>query len=134
MYFLCLKFGSKSIQNSMYKLLRIFQILGCDLTKKFPGYFTKIYPCNGAVQFQHLVYQPIVEDDGKQLSCSLDENSDDIPEYTNSAPLSLRVNENLFMLGDISAEDRENLQVEFKDVWGEAHLHSGNCIQSHTII
>ena len=74
------------------------------------------------------MYQPIVEDDGKQLSCSLDENSDDIPEYTNSAPLNLRVNENPFMLGDISAEDRENLQVEFKDVWGEAHLHSGSCI------
>ena len=74
-----------------------------------------------------MVYAPIVEDDGKQLSCSLDENNDDIPEYTNSAPLSPRVNENPFMLGDISAEDRENLQVEFKDVWGEAHLHSGNC-------
>ena len=73
------------------------------------------------------MYQPIVEDDGKQLSCSLDENSDDIPEYTNSAPLNLRVNENPFMLADTSAEDRENLQVEFKDVWGEAHLHSGNC-------
>ena len=53
-----------------------------------------MYPCNGAVQFQHYVYQPIVEDDGKQLSCSLDENNDDIPEYTNNAPLNLRVNKN----------------------------------------
>ena len=66
------------------------------------------------------------------MSCSLDENNDDIPEYTNNAPLNLRVNKNPFMLGDTLAEDRENLQVEFKDVWGEAHLHSGNCSLSLT--
>ena len=79
-----------------------------------------------------MVYKPIVEDDGKHLICSLDENNDDIPEYTNNAHLNLKVNRNPFMLADTLAEDRENLQVEFKDVWGEAHLHSGN--YSHPLI
>ena len=103
----------------------------CDpsLSSNQLNYDAQKFPCDGSIQFQHLFYQPKDEDDGKQLSCSLDENGDTYPEYF-STPLNLRVkpreNElnglNSFGNGDEEAEDKEELQVDFIRPWGQTRL------------
>ena len=98
----------------------------CDpkLIPNQPNYDMAKYPCDGGIQFQHLFYEPTEKDDGKQLSCALDEDYDNRADYS-AAPVNLRINQR--PLG-ISLEEKINielLQVEFKDAWGEAHLHAG---------
>ena len=94
------------------------------------------YPCDGGIQFQHLFYTPKKEDDGKNLACALDEDGDNTAEYI-TRPVNLRVKQNLMTydsykdLEDIDNTDDKNdveeLEVEFRDAWGEAHVHAGKC-------
>ena len=67
------------------------------------------FPCDGRIQFQHMFYEPKDEDDGKLLSCSLDENGDMNPEYF-AAPINLKVNpreDNIVTVGPLGIDDDE---------------------------
>ena len=85
------------------------------------------FPCDGRIQFQHMFYEPKNEDDGKLLSCSLDEDGDMNPEYF-AAPINLKVNpreDNIVTVGPLGIDDdeeKEALQVELVEPWGETRL------------
>ena len=100
-------------------------ILQCDptLIQNWSSY-EETYPCHGGIQFQHLYYTPKDEDDGKQLSCALDEDYDNTAEYI-TAPVNLRVIQKTMRNNFQRSVDVEELQAEFKDAWGETHVHVG---------
>ena len=85
------------------------------------------FPCDGRIQFQHMFYEPKDEDDGKLLSCSLDEDGDMNPEYF-AAPINLKVKpreDDIVAVGSLGVDDdeeKEELQVELVEPWGETRL------------
>ena len=110
-----------------------FQIITCDpsVSANQPNYAAKKYPCDGGFQFQHLLYTPKIEDNEKELSCSLDENGDNRADYVTS-PVNIKVNQMTEVVKGIGPVDNtdngdttEELLVEFRDAWGEAHVHAG---------
>ena len=48
------------------------------------------HPCDGKPLSKYLFYEPKISDDGKQISCSLDEDGDLHPEYS-ITPIMLHV-------------------------------------------
>ena len=91
-------------------------------------YDSGLVPCDGGIQFQHLHYKPQNKDDGKELSCSLDEDYDGNTDYPPSS-VRLHVNQKYFEnpvnINYQKSIKPEELAVEFRDVWGEAHVRSG---------
>ena len=47
-------------------------------------------PCDGKALSKYLFYEPKISDDGKEFSCSIDEDGDLHPEYS-IAPVMLHV-------------------------------------------
>ena len=84
-----------------------------------------ILPCDGGIQFQHLHYTPKNEDDGKELSCSLDGDYDGNADYSPSS-IRLLVNQKYVQPSVVAGwPSVEELILEFRDVWGDAHVKSG---------
>ena len=85
------------------------------------------FPCDGRIQFQHFFYEPKDEDNGKQLTCSLDEDGDMFPEYV-ADPINLQVTPRTEKLNTKStlAKEKEKLQVELVEPWGETKLRLSN--------
>ena len=87
------------------------------------------FPCDGRIQFQHLFYEPKDEDDGKQLTCSLDEDGDMYPDYV-ADPVNLQVIPRTQLNSLSNAEydtddyedEKEELQVELVEPWGKTRL------------
>ena len=88
------------------------------------------FPCDGRIQFQHFFYEPKDEDDGKQLTCSLDEDGDMYPDYV-ADPVNLRVTpredefnslSNVEYGNDDYEDEKEELQVELVEPWGKTRL------------
>ena len=88
------------------------------------------FPCDGRIQFQHFFYEPKDEDNGKQLTCSLDEDGDMYPDYV-ADPVKLQVTPREDELNNFSnteydnedyEDEKEELQVELVEPWGKTRL------------